>query len=63
MTGFEFRCTRRDPYDDPGCPGHKNPSARQGYYLRDASAENALARMRKKFPHDRLGFDVQVWKQ
>lgn len=59
----EYRCTRRSPYADPGCFGHKDLSARQGYYVVARSAEDALARMREAFPADRDGFDVQVWRE
>ena len=56
----QFRLTRPDCYE-PGCPGHKDPSARQGYYIDADSEEEALLRMKQRFPEDK-GFDVQVWK-
>jgi hypothetical protein len=56
---WEFRCTRRDPYASPGCSGHKNPSARQGHYLYAKTERDAVIEMRKDFPRDIDGFDVE----
>ena len=60
---IEFRVTRRRPYVSCDCPGKKNLSARQGYYIRESSADLAILKMNEYFPEDRnFGFDVQVWK-
>ena len=59
----EYRCTRRSVYSGPGCLGHKDPGARQGYYVVALTPEDALARMRVAFPDDADGFDIQVWKK
>lgn len=58
----EYRCTRRTPYG-PKTPGFKNLSARQGYYIRAETEQEALTRMREKFPNDALEFDAQLWKE
>ncbi len=55
----EFRCTRRMPYRNPTCPGHKDLTARQGYYVNAPTAALAEAEMRASFPHDAEGFDVE----
>lgn len=57
----EYRCTRPDLYDSPGCTGHKNPSARQGHYVNAESLDDALAQMKKKFPSDKK-FEGELWK-
>jgi hypothetical protein len=57
----EWRCTRRSPYH-PGCAGHTDLSAREGHYIRAATAEEAKQEMRKRWPADVDGFDVQLWK-
>ncbi len=56
----EYRCTRRALYKTEGCPGHTNLSARQGYYIRADSKEEALRTMAQDFPKDVEGFDVQA---
>jgi len=59
----EFRCTRRRPYIGCDCPGKKNLSARQGYYIRAETPDLAILQMGEHFPEDRnFGFDVQVWQ-
>ncbi len=61
-----YRCTRRYPYADPGCPGYADPSARQGYYLMGKDEEAVKERMAKKFPEDvenGFDFDVKLWKE
>ena len=55
----EFRCTRRAPYRNPNCPGHKDVTARQGYYIEAHSALLAGVEMRVSFPHDIDGFDIE----
>jgi len=57
----EWRCTRRTPYA-PGCIGHSDISARQGYYIRAVNAVDALNIIKAQFPGDTMGFDVQYWK-
>lgn len=61
----EYRLTRPGQYLNPGCPGHKNKSARQGYYVAAESAEEACRLLR-----DHMGprwqfemFDVQLWRE
>jgi hypothetical protein len=56
-----FRCTRLDVYE-PGCPGHENSSARQGYYIEASCRESAEKRMHEMFPED-INFDIQEWKK
>jgi hypothetical protein len=55
----EYRCTRRSPYSNPNCPGHTDTRCRQGYYIEAPTAYDALREMRKDFPHDPLGFDIE----
>ena len=55
-----YRCTRPEVYD-PGCPGHTDPTARQGYYIEADSERAALFRMHEKFPED-TKFDIYEWK-
>lgn len=56
----EYRCTRRSPYSNPNCPGHTDSRCRQGYYIEAPSAYEALRQMRRDFPRDHLGFDVEL---
>ena len=37
-----YRCTRQRPYSNPGCPGHNDTRARQGYYVVACSASCAF---------------------
>lgn len=63
MTNKEFRCTRQAPYP-VGSFGHKDLSARQGYYIMAASKEAAEQRMSAGFPEDvaaGFDFDIQEW--
>lgn len=46
----EWRCTRPRLYAMPGCPGHSNPKARQGYYVQADTEEEARAEMAQDFP-------------
>lgn len=55
----EFRCTRRSPYSNPNCPGHTDTRCRQGHYIEAPSAYEALRQMRRDFPRDPLGFDIE----
>ena len=48
----EFRCTRTELYNDPGCPGHNNLKAREGHYINADSKEDALATMAKNHPSE-----------
>jgi hypothetical protein len=56
----EYRCTRPNCYP-PRSPGHKDPSARQGYYVNADNPDEARERMREWFPHD-THFDVELWR-
>lgn len=61
----EWRCTRPRPYG-PGTDGHTNPRAREGHYIRAATADDARAEMARRFPQDLpsgKGFDVEHWKE
>lgn len=55
----QFRCTRPDAYG-PGCPGHTDPSARNGHYITAADPEEAREKMKSRFPEDSR-FDVEPW--
>ena len=66
----EFRITRPAVYSNPNCPGHKDVSARQGYYVRAESKEDAKRVFREMVAKDRQRFcgievdeplDVQDW--
>jgi hypothetical protein len=59
MTKAEWRCTRPNSYP-PRSPGHKNPSARQGYYVRADNRDEAREWMRAHFPND-THFDIELW--
>jgi hypothetical protein len=55
----EYRCTRNEPYDNPGCPGHLNSSARQGHYIFAKTALLAAIKMFTTYPEDALyGFTI-----
>lgn len=62
MRMSEYRCTRNAPYSNPNCFGHKDLSARQGYYIEAPSAESALRKMAQMFPQDNGNFTCQHWK-
>lgn len=57
----EYRCTRPDAYE-PGSPGHEEPKARQGYYIRANDEAGAMTIMRARFPED-SSFDVELGKE
>jgi hypothetical protein len=57
----EFRCTRNKPYVG-NCPGAKDHSARQGYYIVAFSADEAIKQMEAKFPDEPEGFTAKFWK-
>lgn len=57
----EYRCTRNSPYGYTA-QGHKDLSARQGHYINATSEKEAIREMMKRFPHDMMGFTVQLWR-
>lgn len=58
----EYRCTRNAPYAHP-CDGSSDLSARQGYYIRVETAQEARAIMAERFPEEAsFGFTVDEWK-
>jgi hypothetical protein len=58
----EYRCTRNAPYTHP-CDGHSDFSARNGYYIRVETAQEARAIMVERFPEEAsFGFTVDEWK-
>jgi hypothetical protein len=58
----EYRCTRNAPYTHP-CDGSSDLSARNGYYIRTQTAQDALQRMVERFPEETsFGFTVDEWK-
>jgi hypothetical protein len=58
----EYRCTRNAPYSHP-CDGSSDLSARNGYYLRAETAQDAMQRMVERFPEETsFGFTVDEWK-
>lgn len=57
----QYRCTRPGCYEK-GCPGHTDPSARQGHYIYAETREDAIEQMIKRFPDD-VHFDIQLWKE
>lgn len=59
----EYRVTRNAPYNNPRCFGFSDLTARQGYYIVAASAEEALLEMHKQFPRDNFNFTCQFWKE
>lgn len=59
-----YRCTRRKPYESPGCPGHMDKSARQGHYIEAESRDEAIQKMAKQYPDEVVpGFDIQLWEE
>ena len=55
-----YRSTRNLPYIAPGCPGFKNPGARQGHYVGASSPEEAVAKIAACWPGEIIwGFTVQ----
>lgn len=58
----EYRCTRNAPYSHP-CDGRSDLSAREGYYIRTGSLQEARAIMTDRFPEEAIqGFTVDEWK-
>jgi hypothetical protein len=58
----EYRCTRNAPYAHT-CDGSSDLSARNGYYLRSETAQDAMQRMVERFPEEAsFGFTVDEWK-
>ena len=58
----EYRCTRNAPYAHP-CDGSSDLSARNGYYIRVETAQEARAIMAERFPEETdTGFTVDEWK-
>lgn len=49
----QFRCTRQAPYG-PGCPGFTDKTARQGYYITAKNEDEALTKMKEKFPNESI---------
>jgi hypothetical protein len=43
-----YRVTRNAPYSAPGCPGHLDTRARQGYYVTSGNARAAMALARER---------------
>jgi hypothetical protein len=56
----EYRCTRNSKYTSG--VGQIDLTARQGYYVRAASTNEAFAKMRLAFPEDTEGFTVEFWR-
>lgn len=58
----EYRCTRNALYTHD-CIGYDDITARQGYYIQAASAEEAWERMAIRYPEETtVGFTVQDWQ-
>lgn len=58
----EYRCTRNAPYSH-NCLGHRDVSARQGFYITAGSQEEAWEKMACRFPEESAeGFTVQEWE-
>ena len=58
----EYRCTRNALYTHD-CLGHDDIRARQGYYIKGDSEEEAWQRMATRFPEEvEAGFTVQEWE-
>lgn len=58
----EYRCTRNAPYQHE-CLGQNDISARQGYYIKAYSMEEAWEQMATRFPEEtEVGFTVQEWE-
>jgi len=57
----EYRCTRNSPYGDR-TPGYSDVRARQGHYIQAHTMAEAIHEMERRFPHDRLGFTVHLWR-
>lgn len=58
----EYRCTRNALYLHQ-CIGKHNISARQGYYIKANSVEEAWQKMAIRYPEETsIGFTVQEWQ-
>lgn len=58
----EYRCTRNASYSHD-CIGRNDKTARQGYYIKANSPEEAWDKMAIRFPEEvKEGFTVQEWK-
>ncbi len=59
----EYRCTINGVYDNPGCQGHNDLEAREGYYHVAYHPQEALEQMQQDYPKlADEGFTVEVWK-
>lgn len=57
----QYRCTRNALYLHD-CIGKKNLSARQGYYIKAKSEDEAIKIMEQRFPSEaQAGFTVEKW--
>jgi hypothetical protein len=59
---YEYRCTRRELYYNSKCPGFKDLSARQGYYITADNLNAAYVKMKQLFPKEKY-FDIQLWNK
>lgn len=58
----DYRCTRNALYQHE-CLGQNDSSARQGYYIKANSIEEAWEKMAIRFPEEtEAGFTVQEWE-
>ena len=58
----EYRCTRNALYTHD-CLGRDDITARQGYYIKANSEEEAWQKMATRFPEEvEAGFTVQEWE-
>lgn len=55
-----WRVTRPNLYKAPGCPGHTDKSARQGYYVDARDAEHAKEVARQKYGPNAKGLDQRT---
>lgn len=53
---IEYRVTRRKPYDNPNCFGHKDLSARQGHYY----FATDLVDLGRQLEKDRFDKDIDI---
>jgi hypothetical protein len=59
----EYRFTRPHLYSSPGCPGHKDPRARQGYYVIATSEPEAYKEVLRRYPEfTGQKLDVEFWR-
>lgn len=59
----EYRITINAMYDNPNCPGYQELEHREGYYVIAYSPQDALEKMRSRYPDFASeGFTVEVWK-